>query len=96
MGLQRKINIKLQQLRFYSYLRDGYNRIMHGPYSPLYAERLWIDPRDVIAVEHDHVMNLGWGYYSSGKIVPYWPFDRDDYISVLELPKISQMYKTLQ
>ena len=93
MVIARKFNIKFQQIRVFKYLRDMYNRSVYGSDSPLYAERLWIDPRDVIAVDHDRIMELGWGYYSSGKVIQNWPFNDGDYRSIWELPKVSQCIK---
>jgi len=89
----KKAYIKIQILRLYNYKRDIYNRIKYGKKSPVYAERMWINPHDVIAVDHDRIMELGWGYYSSGKVIQNWPFNDGDYRSIWELPKVLQCIK---
>ncbi len=88
--LARKAYIKTQQLRAFNYLRDYHNKWIYGKQSPIYAEQLWIDPKKVLAVSHDKVMEKGWGPYSSGRVIKEWPFTAEDYFSIMDLPKIRQ------
>ena len=74
----------------FNYLRDFYNKLMYGRQYPKYAEQLWVDPKKVVAVDHDKVMEIGWGNYSSGKVITEWPFSPEDYFSIMNLPKIRQ------
>ncbi|MFO8030707.1 MAG: hypothetical protein R6U28_12675 [Cyclonatronaceae bacterium] len=75
-------------MRIFNYLRDFHNKLLYGKQSPLYAEQLWIDPKRVLAVDHDRMIETGWGHYSSGKVITEWPFSSEEYFSVWTLPKI--------
>ncbi len=90
----RKSFIKLQQMPYYHHFRDRFNRIRYGQDAPVYAERLWVDPEEVVAINYEKVMqHLGWGGVSSGMVIRTWPFRNGDYQPVLELPKVMHCIK---
>jgi len=89
-AIQRKAYIKLQQLSAYKHVRDVYNRTIYGPKAPQYAERLWVNPKEIVAVDYERVMVHGWGFYSSAMVLNHWPFPKKYYKSLWELPKVDQ------
>jgi len=68
---------------FRAFPRDALNKVLYGPEAPLYAERIWVNPRDCRAC----LSGLGDSY--SGKVVTAgWPPPRARQKEIMEVKKI--------
>ena len=67
---------------------DLENRIKFGDKCPLFAERLYIEPKLCEGVTLTKKKLLGWNRYTSGKVIGNWPIQQDEIVPVTELIKI--------
>ncbi|WP_280770899.1 hypothetical protein [Salipaludibacillus daqingensis] len=75
------------------FLRDIKNILDYGKIAPLYAERIYVDPTELLAIDLDTHKKIGWGPKYSGKVIESWPLSKSDYIPLTEVEKINYCIK---
>lgn len=67
---------------------DLINYIQYGRPFPRYAERLYINPKEVIGINLKAKKRLGWDRRCSGKVIKNWPLSKRDYKELENLEKV--------
>ncbi len=70
-------------------LRDIKNILNYGKIASLYAERIYVDPNKLIAIDLDTHKKIGWGPKYSGMVIEYCPLSNSDYIPLTKVGKLN-------
>jgi hypothetical protein len=76
------------RLRIQGGFTDIWNRMRFGLDAPLFAERIYIDPRHCEAITPAKKKKLGWDRRLSGRIIRNWPIKKEEIVAVTQLKKI--------
>jgi hypothetical protein len=76
------------KLRLRGAIIDAWNILTFGMDAPLFAERIYVDPRCCRAITPTKKKRLGWDRRFSGRVLRNWPIQEEEMIAITQLKKV--------